>query len=295
MLDFIAACNARAELQIPNFRQAIAGRKPSIFDDIFFATRTDFPHFGYVTCRNSHADTFYMLDNNDDAVAKHWYWYGVDGYEQASLREWSRRAKTAQVVFDIGSHTGAFSLVAARSNPAITAIRAFEPTARAYSRLVENLIANALLGQVRPERLAVSNKSGRLDFNVFDDLYQISTGSSYKTEHTQFTVRSHETCEATTIDAYIRDNDLVPDLVKIDVEGAEIDALEGAAELIARRRTMFLIEVTPLSIDHVTKLFGGYSVTVVDDIEDRVVSYDGQLIEGFVNLLIDPQNGFRPT
>lgn len=288
MLDFIAACNARAELQLPEFRRAVAGRKPSIFDDVFFATRTNFPHFGYVTCDNSHAGTFYMLDNNDDAVAKHWYWYGADGYEQTSLREWSRRAKTARVVFDIGSHTGAFSLVAARSNPAITAIRAFEPTARAYSRLVENLIVNALLGQVRPERLAVSNKPGRLDFNVFDDLYQISTGNSYKTEHTYFTVRSHEACEATTIDTYIRDNDLVPDLVKIDVEGAEIDALEGAVELVALRRTMFLIEVTPLSIDRVAKIFSGYSIAVVDDTADRIVPYAGQPIEDFVNLLIDP-------
>lgn len=288
MLDFIESCNARAQLELPGFRQAVQGQSPSIFDQTFFTVRTNFPHFGYVLCENSAADPFFMLDNNDDAVAKHWFWYGKDGYEPTSTREWCHRARRAGVIFDIGAHTGAFSLLAARSNPAITAIRAFEPTARAYSRLTENLIVNGLLGKARPERMAVSNQPGTLDFNVFDDLYQIGTGNSYKDEHTSFAVRSHELCQATTIDAYVRDNDIVPDLVKIDVEGAEVDALDGAADLVAKRRTMFLIEVTPLSIADIAARFSGYGIAVVDDAAGCLTPYDGQAIDGFTNLMVDP-------
>lgn len=113
MLNFIETCNARAELELPYFRQRSHGKQPSIFDADFFRTRTNFPRFGYVLCENDNADPFFMLDNNDDAVAKHWYWYGVNGYEPTSMREWLNRAKFANVVFDIGSHTGAFSLLAA--------------------------------------------------------------------------------------------------------------------------------------------------------------------------------------
>jgi FkbM family methyltransferase len=287
LLNFVESCNARAELQIPFFRSAVQSLSPSIYDETFFRTRTDYPHFGYVVCESSIADPFFMLDNNDDAVAKHWFWYGIDGYEPTSVREWCRRAKRANVVFDIGAHTGAFTLLAARSNPTITTLRAFEPTARAFSRLTENLIVNSLLDKARPERLAVSNKAGMLDFNVFDDLYQIGTGNSYKTEHTAFAVRSHEICEAKTIDGYVRDNNILPDLVKIDVEGAEIDALEGATELIAKRRTSFLIEVTPLSIESVASTFADYNIAIVDDAGDRLIPYSGQVITDFTNLMID--------
>lgn len=288
MYNFVEACNARAELEIPNFRNRVENRNPSIFDEEFLRTRTDFPRFGYIMCENSDVDPFFMLDNNDDAVAKHWYWYGRDGYEPASTREWTRRAKRAEVVFDLGSHTGAFTLLAARANANLKQLCAFEPTARAYSRLVENLIVNALLGKVRPERIAASNIAGPLQFNVFDDLYQIGTGNSYKTEHTSFAVRSHETCQATTIDTYIRETDFFPDLMKIDVEGAEVDVLAGAAELIDQRRTMFLIEVTPASLKDVAKVFERYRICLIDDDAGDVVPYTGQDISDFTNLIVDP-------
>lgn len=229
-----------------------------------------------------------MLDNNDDAVAKHWYWYGQDGYEPTSTREWTKRAKRANIVFDVGSHTGAFTLLAARANPGLQQLCAFEPTARAYARLVENLIVNSLLNKVRPERLALSHAAGPLTFNVFDDLYQIGTGNSYKTEHTSFAVRSQEACQATTIDTYIRETGVSPDLVKIDVEGAEVDALVGAIDLIGKRRTMFLIEVTPASLGAVARIFEQYRIFLIDDQSGQVIPYTGQTISDFTNLIVDP-------
>jgi hypothetical protein len=61
-----------------------------------------------------------------------------------------------------------------------------------------------------------------------------------------------------------------PALVKLDVEGAEVKALRGASELIAGRRTRFIIEVEPqhlrrqgATVDELRELFAGYVPYVI--------------------------------
>jgi hypothetical protein len=48
--------------------------------------------------------------------------------------------------------------------------------------------------------------------------------------------------EALTLDAYAADHD-PPTMIKIDVEGAEIEVLKGAQRLISRTRPVLLFEV----------------------------------------------------
>ena len=49
--------------------------------------------------------------------------------------------------------------------------------------------------------------------------------------------------ETTTLDALVHRYSWVPDLVKIDVEGAEAQVLAGASNLAADKRTRFLVEM----------------------------------------------------
>jgi hypothetical protein len=54
----------------------------------------------------------------------------------------------------------------------------------------------------------------------------------------------------TTVDALVEANQIVPDLVKIDVEGAEIKVLSGSEKLAAQQKTRFFVEVhsSPISM-----------------------------------------------
>jgi FkbM family methyltransferase len=50
---------------------------------------------------------------------------------------------------------------------------------------------------------------------------------------------------ALTLDAYIRENDFFPVLLKVDVEGSELRVLEGAVEYIAWRHPILILEQQP--------------------------------------------------
>jgi hypothetical protein len=49
----------------------------------------------------------------------------------------------------------------------------------------------------------------------------------------------------TTLDDEVSDLKLVPTFVKIDVEGAELDVLQGAAQVLARHRPRLLLSLHP--------------------------------------------------
>lgn len=287
-LNFVSNANARAISLIPEFRDLTHDRLPDTFDAIFYKYRFENPYFGYVEVKNDACAPFYMFSNNDDLVASHYFWYGKNGYEVASVREWIMRAKKANIVFDIGAHTGLFSLLACRSNQQIQQVVAFEPTARASSRILENLIVNSLVGRVKVETQAVSNAAGEVEFMIYVDEYQIGTGSSFVGTGKNYEVRRRERASTIRIDEYIKSSGLVPDLLKIDVEGAEEMALEGAQDLIALKRATFLIEVLPETVDGVLKHLGGYKILLIDDHNNATVPFDRQAVTQYVNILAVP-------
>lgn len=287
-LTFVVEANTRAMDRINEFRMAVQGRLPDTFDEVFYRFRFDNPYFGYVEVDNDACAPFYMLSNNDDLVASHYFWYGKNGYEVASVREWVMRAKKANVVFDIGAHTGLFSLLAVRSNPSLVKVVAFEPTARASSRILENLIVNSLVGHVTVETRAISNSEGEVEFMIYVDDYQIGTGSSFLGTGKAYDVMRRERAATTTIDSYIKASGLVPDLLKIDVEGAEILALEGARELLAMKTATFLIEVLPETVEGVVSQFTGYKILLIDDHNNTIVPFDSKLVDQYVNILAVP-------
>ena len=287
-LDFIAACNATTIGLLDEFRRLVATRLPAHEDGDFYNYRFNNPYFGYVDVENDSCSPFYMLNNNDDLVAMHYLWYGRNGYERASVREWVMRAKKARVVFDVGANTGLFALLACRSNDKLEAVVAFEPTARAHSRIMENLIVNALVDKIAVEQKAVSDMEDRLELMHYDDAYQIGTGASLLGTEKEMEVQRREICETVTLDDYAEEHGLWPDLMKIDVEGAEVLALKGAERLLSRRSATILIEVLPSTAGEVVQMLDGYKIFIVDDANNTLTDYDLQRIEHYTNLLVVP-------
>ncbi len=123
---------------------------------------------------------------------------------------------------------------------------------------------------------------------IYVDDYQIGTGSSFVGTGKAYEVRRRERAVTTTLDAYIQATGLVPDLLKIDVEGAEELALEGARELLAARRATFLIEVLPETIDGVLTHLDGYRILLIDDHNNATVPFERGRVDHYVNILAVP-------
>lgn len=176
-------------------------------------------------------------------------------------------------VWDIGAHVGYHSLAFAALEADVLA---FEPNAANLERLAINLKRNPKLAtHIRYMALAISEKDGEMAFNQSDDIRGASTGghlrgalpplseADYKKAHFRETVVPTARMD-TLVEVH---GEPAPDIIKIDVEGAEELVLRGGVNLLTRRRPVLVIEV-----HHICLMFSiqkmllelGYEIRLLD-------------------------------
>ncbi len=114
---------------------------------------------------------------------------------------------------DVGANVGMFAIAATRLNPE-GAVYAFEPDAANLALLHKNLELTGQAG-VQVEPTACSSKNGKIRMGA------INCGLSRKSKQDASKV------ECQTLHSFCQREGIVPAFVKIDVEGAELDVLEG--------------------------------------------------------------------
>lgn len=150
--------------------------------------------------------------------------------EQALLDDMRTRLRPGQLVIDVGANIGNHALFLA----ALCGCRvlALEPFATNYTALIENLRANRVDHLVEARRLAAgaTRAFGRL-----------RVGSP--TELGAVTVQTSE--QPADVDIVPLDELLLPQApraIKIDVERAELEVLQGAVALLCRARPLLYVE-----------------------------------------------------
>jgi FkbM family methyltransferase len=145
---------------------------------------------------------------------------------------------TDQVVIDVGAHSGLFSAFAAERAPGAKFIliepdRELEPTIRANLRQR----ANWQLVQK-----AVAEHSGRRSF--FRNPTSTQTSSLFVQAASEFGATVEETVDTVSLDDLCAEIESI-DVLKVDVQGAEGLAVQGATLTLPKVRTL-LIEITLL-------------------------------------------------
>lgn len=144
-------------------------------------------------------------------------------------------ALPGDVVFDCGAYTGNTALYFSRKVGPGGRVYAFEAMPQTYEKLKENVAACAM-GNVIPVHTALSEKKGELAFTSTDGPGSCKLGAG--SEEPGLKVQS------TTIDDFVRENRIGRiDLIKMDIEGSELEALAGAAKTIARFKPKLAISV----------------------------------------------------
>jgi FkbM family methyltransferase len=200
------------------------------------------PYFGYIDVEIYGLENFCMFSNNDDFVAKEYFWKGMNAYEPMSVKVWLSLAKSSAVIFDIGSYTGLYSLAAASLNHKAK-VYAFEALDVVYSRFLINIMANSL-GNIKAYNLAISNEEGSVEFSVYAGDTVLSTGSTLVDG-----IKNRELFQKKHVRA-ARLNDLVNelripslDLLKIDTEGAEHLVIQGGQDALKKYTPDIIFEV----------------------------------------------------
>jgi FkbM family methyltransferase len=176
---------------------------------------------------------FRMECDVSEMLQRQFYFFGTYFVEDAILACWEKAARDASVVFDIGANAGIYSLAAAAVQPEAT-IHAFEPTPEIADRLRATAALNALRG-VHVHELAVSAETGsarlircRGSLGTNEGMNYITTAPADSQAASIRTVSLDNFCEDHAIDRI--------DLLKMDIQGHEPRALEGAAGLLSRGR-----------------------------------------------------------
>lgn len=144
--------------------------------------------------------------------------------------------KPGAVFADVGSYFGYYALRAAAAGAQVFA---FEPLPGNFDLLTENIRLNDQKN-VEAVPCAISDQIGKVSFSAPPAGNRGMGALAFREGHRRVTVQS------TTLDAFVKERQLQRlDVMKIDVEGAEVAVLKGAKETLARFRPKMLVEYNP--------------------------------------------------
>lgn len=159
------------------------------------------------------------------------------GFREPAARMMQSLLEPGDVFIDGGANIGLFTVLAAASVGRHGRVIACEPSPATMALLRANVELNGF-DWVQAREVALAEAPGRLRMQVFDP------GSGFSS-FAPATGGSEVEVEVTTLDELAGAVLEQVKLVKLDVEGAELRALRGAARLLDGPRPDFIIELEP--------------------------------------------------
>jgi len=200
---------------------------------------------GILVLVHSIVGDFYMSRPERCSIAKKYFWtQGVREpvEDRIALNLFACLSKYSNAVLDIGANSGLFSIVAAKSNPEAE-IMAFDILPEAYHVLIDNLLINNLLERVEIELVGIG-VGGGVFFAPFNDISSempssLSLDCKPKySDQVEVPIKSlDEICLPRFFGKKL--------LIKIDVEGTEIDIFSHGRETLKVIKPDIICEVLP--------------------------------------------------
>ena len=182
------------------------------------------------------------LPVEDTGLARELVWRGVHEPAATALygRLLSRLADHVGTVtvLDVGTNIGYFPLLALEALPGDARLLGVEPNPRARELLERNLELNGYRDRADVDELALSDRDGTAPFYLSEATNWSKLGDP-PTRHTGTVID----VEVRTGDAYLRERGVDPgaiNVVRMDVEGHELDLLEGMPAVLAAESPLLL-------------------------------------------------------
>ncbi len=160
----------------------------------------------------------------------------VERVERIFYLDYLREGMT---VFDVGANVGELTLLFSRFVGEEGSVHAFEASGAVFKRF-ETICAAAGKRNVVSNHLALSDKSGNIRLHIYDDDYSSFNSQAarpLKNYGLDLEPVGIEETPATTVDDYCESRKIERiDLLKIDVEGAEFQVMQGARGMLQSKR-----------------------------------------------------------
>jgi len=177
----------------------------------------------------------------------HLYVFG--DYELPTIRFLRSVLTTGSVCLDVGAQMGYLSLAMATAADRGTVVHSFEPESNNAARLLENVALNDL-HNITLHQTAVSTVDGSLKLYLSND----RNAGTHSTVYIESNVSSEFVeIASVTLESFAQQQNLASiDLIKIDVEGAEIDVINGALQVLKQHKPLVIMELS----DHLQQARG---------------------------------------
>ena len=196
------------------------------------------------------------------------FWLG--SYEYYKQKALQREMKPGDVVYDIGANAGFYSMLACIMVGDSGYVYSFEPAPENLRELRKHLEINDIKNCTVID-VAVSSADGEAIFDASNDrcMGRLAAGGGLRVQ-------------TVALDGLVsRKETRPPNLIKIDIEGAELDCLHGASYVIQEfRPILFLATHGPEIHSACTELLTKWNY--------RLISLDGKPVESTDELIAYP-------
>lgn len=193
---------------------------------------------------------------------------------------------TGDVVYDVGGFIGWYAIAAAKCVGPSGMVFAFEPAPSSAELLRIHLKINSVESQVRVIQAACSESFDLVSMPVWP--IGLASGNSLRKVVSRSDISpEHVVVYVLPLDKFYETSKMSPDVIKIDVEGAELQVLKGAKEILSKLRPIIFLELHTFAWHHfgtteeeLRELLDGLSYDILD------VSFPHQ------KMSIIPERGF---
>ena len=164
-------------------------------------------------------------------------------YEAENFECLTENCKPGAVIIDIGAHIGLFSVIAAQVTGKTGKVYAFEPAPGTFGLLSKTVVINHEEQVIETFQKAVGKENGKLAFFISDN--QADNANSL-VNYRQVNSLHGIDVPVTSIDNFVKEKNINKlDFIKIDVEGAEYDTLQGAVTTFKNLKPVCIVAVHP--------------------------------------------------
>ena len=175
-----------------------------------------------------------------DLVGQQIFWSGLRVWEKETSPVILQQIQQSRCFLDVGANCGIYTVLGCMVNPTVGVV-AFEPVPRIFRALANNVKQNGLNSRVTVLNVALSDKNGGVGFHEAEDPQMGSLAvAGYRGQPGRVIQ-----VDCRTMDSVVEELQLVPDFMKIDVEGFEHAVLNGGRKTLGTFRPRIVLEANP--------------------------------------------------
>jgi FkbM family methyltransferase len=172
----------------------------------------------------------------------------VFAFEKFETKLFKSLIRKGMVVVDIGAYVGHYTLIAADLVGEKGKVFAFEPDPDNFALLLKNLEVNRCQNVI-PVQKAIADRNGKTR------LFLAQENKGDHRIYDSYDGRKSITVDVTSLDDFFKERDYRVDVIKMDIEGSEMAALNGMTKILKKNDDLkILTEFWPSGL----RRFGTY-------------------------------------